>query len=57
MLLFRSTVNRLKEETGVVINITDGDGSNIIRIEGKYAGVAAAKKVSFATDLSEIIFL
>jgi hypothetical protein len=39
-------VNRLKEETGVVINITDGEGSNIIRIEGNHAGVAVAKKVS-----------
>ncbi|XP_059485488.1 vigilin [Neocloeon triangulifer] len=37
-------INRIKEEAGVVINISDNDGKNIIRIEGNQEGVAAAKK-------------
>lgn len=40
-----ANVNRLKEQTGVVINITDAD-PNIIRIEGDKEGVTAAKQVS-----------
>lgn len=39
-------VNRVKEGTGVVINISENDGSNIIRIEGNIAGVMKAKTVS-----------
>lgn len=39
-----STVNRLKDETGVAINIPDSEtGTTIIRIEGNKAGVEAAK--------------
>ncbi|BES96901.1 Hypothetical protein domain [Nesidiocoris tenuis] len=38
-----ANVNRLKEQTGVVINITDAD-PNIIRIEGDKEGVTAAKQ-------------
>lgn len=39
-------VNRLKEETGVLINIREEDGvsSNIIRIEGNREGVLSVKK-------------
>lgn len=43
-------VNRVKEATGVVINISENDGSNIIRIEGNVAGVMKAK-----TELLEMI--
>ncbi|KAK2586764.1 hypothetical protein KPH14_011792 [Odynerus spinipes] len=43
-------VNRVKEGTGVVINISENDGSNIIRIEGNLAGVLKAK-----TELLEMI--
>ncbi|XP_046605985.1 vigilin [Neodiprion virginianus] len=39
-----TNVNRLNEETGVVINISENDGKNLIRIEGNYAGVEKAKK-------------
>lgn len=38
-------VNRVKEGTGVVINISENDGSNIIRIEGNLAGVLKAQTV------------
>ncbi|KAF6209513.1 hypothetical protein GE061_015260 [Apolygus lucorum] len=38
-----ANVNRLKEQTGVFINISDAD-QNIIRIEGDKDGVAAAKQ-------------
>lgn len=37
-----SNVNRLKDETGVTINIPD-ERSSIVRIEGTPAGVKAAK--------------
>ncbi|KAI4494366.1 hypothetical protein M0802_009049 [Mischocyttarus mexicanus] len=43
-------VNRVKEATGVVINISENDGSNIIRIEGNVPGVMDAK-----TELLEMI--
>lgn len=36
-------VNRVKEVTGVVINISENDGSNVIRIEGNLAGVLKAQ--------------
>lgn len=39
------SVNRLNEETGVVINISENDGKNLIRIEGNHVGVEKAKKV------------
>lgn len=39
-------VNRVKEGTGVIINISENDGSNVIRIEGNVAGVMKAKTVS-----------
>ena len=38
-------VNRVKEGTGVVINISENDGSNVIRIEGNLAGVLKAQTV------------
>lgn len=43
-------VNRVKEGAGVVINISENDGSNVIRIEGNLAGVTKAK-----TELMEMI--
>ncbi|CAH2086464.1 unnamed protein product [Euphydryas editha] len=39
-----SNINRLKDETGVVINIIDNEGNNIIRIEGSHQGVADAER-------------
>ncbi|XP_046390775.1 vigilin [Ischnura elegans] len=39
-----ANVNRMKEETGVTINIGEKNGNNYIRIEGDKAGVAKAKK-------------
>ena len=43
-----STVNKLKQETEVMINIPDSDKapSNVIRIEGNKDGVKKAKEVS-----------
>ncbi|XP_076653827.1 satellite-binding protein 1 Dp1 isoform X2 [Halictus rubicundus] len=43
-------VNRVKEGTGVVINISENDGSNVIRIEGNVAGVMKAE-----TELVEMV--
>lgn len=43
-------VNRVKEGTGVVINISENDGSNVIRIEGNLAGVVKAQ-----TELVEMV--
>ena len=40
------SVNRLKEQTDAVINITESNGNNIIRIEGSKTGVDQAKRVS-----------
>lgn len=40
-----ANVNRLKDERGVVINIAENDGNNVIRIEGNKAGVERAKQV------------
>ena len=43
------TVNKLKQETEVMINIPDSDktpSSNVIRIEGNKEGVRKAKEVS-----------
>ena len=39
------SVSRIKQETGVAIKIpSDGDNSNIIRIEGEPQGVKVAKE-------------
>lgn len=41
------SVNKLKQETDVMINIPDSDhGTTTIRIEGNKEGVMKAKKVS-----------
>lgn len=45
-----ANVNRLKEQTDAVINITESNGNNIIRIEGNKAGVDQAKR-----ELEEMI--
>ncbi|KAG7307616.1 hypothetical protein JYU34_007838 [Plutella xylostella] len=39
-----ANINRLKDDTGVVININESDGNNVIRIEGSHEGVANAEK-------------
>ncbi|XP_049867329.1 vigilin [Pectinophora gossypiella] len=39
-----SNINRLKVETGVVINIIENEGNNVIRIEGSHQGVADAER-------------
>ncbi|CAK1581897.1 unnamed protein product [Parnassius mnemosyne] len=39
-----TNINRLKDETGVVINIIENEGNNIIRIEGSHKGVADAER-------------
>lgn len=42
------SVNRVKNDTGVIINISESDNnSNIIRIEGRKDGVELAKSVSY----------
>ena len=42
------SVNKLKQETDVIINIPDNDkGSTTIRIEGNKEGVKKAKEVSY----------
>ncbi|XP_063359455.1 vigilin [Cydia amplana] len=39
-----ANINRLKDETGVVINIIEAEGNNVIRIEGSHQGVADAER-------------
>ncbi|XP_068630109.1 vigilin isoform X1 [Battus philenor] len=39
-----TNINRLKDETGVVINIIENEGNNVIRIEGSHKGVADAER-------------
>ncbi|CAH0720841.1 unnamed protein product, partial [Brenthis ino] len=39
-----TNINRLKDETGVVINIIESEGNNVIRIEGSHQGVADAER-------------
>ncbi|CAK1552035.1 unnamed protein product [Leptosia nina] len=39
-----SNINRLKDETGVIINIIENEGNNVIRIEGSHHGVADAER-------------
>ncbi|XP_026329102.1 vigilin isoform X2 [Hyposmocoma kahamanoa] len=39
-----TNINRLKDETGVVINIIENEGNNVIRIEGSHQGVAEAER-------------
>lgn len=43
-LFYLISVNRLKDETGVVINIIENEGNNVIRIEGSHKGVADAER-------------
>ena len=51
-----STVNKLKQETEVMINIPDSDKapSNVIRIEGNKDGVKKAKEVS---SLLKVVYI
>ncbi|XP_015598207.1 vigilin [Cephus cinctus] len=46
----RSNMNRLKEETSVIIAISEVDGNNVIRIEGNHAGVTRVKE-----ELTEMV--
>ncbi|XP_066966353.1 vigilin [Macrobrachium rosenbergii] len=39
-----SNINRIRNDTGVLINISEADGSNLIRLEGSPEGVSQAKK-------------
>ncbi|KPI91491.1 Vigilin [Papilio xuthus] len=39
-----TNINRLKDETGVVINIIENEGNNVIRIEGSHKGVEDAER-------------
>lgn len=39
-----ANVNRLKEQTGVIVNISESD-QNVIRIEGSRQGVDTVKQV------------
>ena len=52
-----STVNKLKQETEVMINIPDSDKapSNVIRIEGNKDGVKKAKEVSKVVYISKFL--
>lgn len=46
IFLFQFSVNRVKNDTGVIINISESENnSNIIRIEGRKDGVELAKSV------------
>lgn len=46
IFVFYFSVNRVKNDTGVIINISESDNnSNIIRIEGRKDGVESAKSV------------
>lgn len=45
-----SNINRIRNETGVLINISEADGTNIIRLEGSPQGVQQAKQ-----ELSELV--
>ena len=42
-----SNINRIRNDTGVLINISEADGNNLIRLEGSPVGVAQAKKVGY----------
>lgn len=44
LCVFFLLVNRLKDETGVVINIIENENNNVIRIEGSHQGVADAER-------------
>lgn len=48
-------MNRVKEGTGVVISISEIDGSNVIRIEGNVAGVLKAQTVRITFLLSNLV--
>lgn len=46
IFVFFFLVNRVKNDTGVIINISESENnSNIIRIEGRKDGVELAKSV------------
>lgn len=46
--MFYFSVNRVKNDTGVIINISESENnSNIIRIEGRKDGVELAKSVRY----------
>lgn len=45
-----SNINRIRNDTGVLINISEADGSNLIRLEGSPDGVSQARK-----ELEELV--
>lgn len=45
-----SNINRIRNDTGVLINISEAGGSNVIRLEGSPEGVSQAKK-----ELEELV--
>ncbi|XP_042234128.1 vigilin-like [Homarus americanus] len=45
-----ANINRIRNDTGVLINISEADGSNLIRLEGSPEGVSQAKK-----ELEELV--
>ncbi|KAG0729485.1 Vigilin [Chionoecetes opilio] len=45
-----SNINRIRNDTGVLINISEADGSNLIRLEGSPDGVKQAKQ-----ELEELV--
>ncbi|XP_071529081.1 vigilin isoform X2 [Panulirus ornatus] len=45
-----SNINRIRNDTGVLINISEADGSSLIRLEGSPEGVSQAKK-----ELEELV--
>lgn len=45
-----SNINRIRNDTGVLINISEADGSNLIRLEGSPEGVRQAKQ-----ELEELV--
>ena len=42
-----SNINRIRNETGIQISISEASTSNIISLEGSHEGVAQAKKVLY----------
>jgi len=51
-----ANVNRMKDDLGVVINIAENDGNNVIRIEGNKTGVERARQVWTLNAVSDNLF-
>jgi len=58
MMFFFFLVNRVKNDTGVIINISESDNnSNIIRIEGRKDGVEMAKSVRYYILIVHLMYI